>query len=82
MKFAHERRVKLSCSQLTPDKPEQPGLNPPVFIADPFNYAPKPKGEPIKVPSPVSSAIRGDPKQKPSVSTEDIMAFLLKNFGK
>ena len=82
MKFAHERRVKLSCNALSPDKPEQPGLNPPIFIADPFNYAPKPKAEPIKIASPVSSAIRGQPKQEPSVSNQDIMAFLLKNFGK
>lgn len=82
MNFAHERRAKLSCSSLPANKSEQPGLNPPVFKANPFDYTPKPKGEPVRITSPVSSAVRGQPKQEAPVSNQDIMAFLLKNFGK
>lgn len=82
MNFAHERRVKLACTSQSAEKKEQPGLNPPVFKANAFDYAPKPKGEPIRIASPVSSAVRGQPKQEAPVSNQDIMAFLLKNFGK
>ena len=61
---------------------EKPPMNPPIIKKD--RFAPKQKEitEPKKVKSPVSSSIRGDPKQDKPITNEDIMALLLKALNK
>ena len=64
------------------DKAEKPPMNPPIHKPDPFAIKVREKKDPVKIASPAKSSIRGDVKDTAPVTNADIMAFLLKNFGK
>ena len=64
------------------DRAEKPPMN--VNAPKPDRFAPKKKEahEPVRMKSPLSSSVRGDPKQDKPVTNEDIMALLLKALNK
>lgn len=64
------------------DRAEKPPMN--VIVPKPDRFAPKKKEvkEPTRMKSPLSSAVRGDPKQDKPITNEDIMALLLKTLNK
>lgn len=61
---------------------EKPPMNPPLVKKDRFAPKSKQVNDPKISKSPVSSSIRGDPKQEKPVTNEDIMKLLLKTLNK
>lgn len=92
MKFVCVTASKSACessrpntkARMTPfsdDPTERPPMNPPLVVRDPFAPRVRELKEPIRVPSPAKSSIRGDIKEK-VITNADIMSFLMKSMGK
>lgn len=78
---ASRPNLKARIKPFSDDPTEKPPMNPPLVLPDPFAPRVRELKEPIRVPSPAKSSIRGDIKEK-VITNADIMAFLLKAMGK
>ena len=67
---------------LNHDKKSEAPMNPPRVKKDRFAPQVKEPAEPVRIRSPVKSAIRGDVKEEPLISNSDILAFLKANLKK